>query len=272
MGIFGNNDEDDEDDPTHSAQAGDSGGGREIRQRVETLVDDLQAGHRQHTALVEQLDKSHEERAVAARALVRAALTDQAEVAPVSEQVIDRLTERELARPIAEKLLHSTADLHANGLSYAAVTEHALDALTEALSRLDTVRTNASREVIGGGASEVVLAAGLREYAGSVDGRRQIVVEATADAFEGIPRALARRAGRDPITTLVEMRTEQELGDPVGVETSSGELRRGTELAVAEREVVARLTDGIALAGIVVLTEGTVTQLGTLTGHRPYPE
>lgn len=275
MDIFGSgDDEDDEEYPKPAGQARDTeaggGGPTEIEQRVETTVDDVRSGRLRHADVVGRLDGSTEDRLVAARALVRAALHDPGAVGDVADGVIDRLAERELSRSVAESLLRSAEDLRTNGLDYATVAEGSLDALEEAHRRFESVRTGRPYEALGGGASEVVLAAELREYAGSVQGRRQLVVEATADAFEAVPKELARHAGLDPIDALVEMRTGHEMGDAVGVGTASGEVLDARELAVDEREVQARLTDGVALAGIVALTQGTVTQLGTLTGRDPY--
>lgn len=256
MDIFGNSDDED-DGPT------------ETQQRVETVVDALRAEQIQLSEVVQRLDGSIEEHPVAARVLLQVALHNSNAVEGIVEGVIDRLAERELARPVAENLLVSTESLRTNGIDYPTVAEGSLDALEEALRRIETVRTGRSEEVLGGGASEIVLATELRGHADSVGGRKQLVTEATADAFEAVPRALAQQANMDPIDTLVEMRSKYGAGDTVGINTEEGEFRNGGELAIDEMELRTRLTDGVALAGIVALTQGTVTQLGTLTGHDP---
>lgn len=275
MGIFRNDDEEtDEENSELEDQTQDTevrnNAATERQEHVEAIVDDIQSGQLQHADIVGRLDRSNEDRLVTARALVRTALHDPRAAEDAADGAIDRLAERELARPIAESLLRSAENLRTNNLDYATVAEGSLDALDEAYNQIGTVRTGRPQELLGGGASEIALAAELREYANSVRGGQRLVVEATADAFEAVPRKLARQAGLDPIDTLVEMRTEHEMGNGVGVETTIGELRDARDLTVDEREVVARLNDGVALAGIVALSKGTVTQLGTLTGYEPY--
>jgi thermosome len=60
--------------------------------------------------------------------------------------------------------------------------------------------------VVGGGAVETELLMKIREYAQTVGGRVQLAIEAYADAFESIPRALAENSGFDPIDKLVELK------------------------------------------------------------------
>lgn len=75
----------------------------------------------------------------------------------------------------------------------------------------------------GGGASEVMLAADLRNYAQGVRGREQFAIEAFADALEAIPRTLAENAGMDPIDSLVDLRSRHHDGDvTAGLDVSSG--------------------------------------------------
>ncbi|WP_287589200.1 thermosome subunit beta [Candidatus Borrarchaeum sp.] len=64
--------------------------------------------------------------------------------------------------------------------------------------------------VAGGGAPEIEVAKGLREYAGTIGGREQIAIEIFADALETIPKTLGENAGWDPITIIVELRAKHE--------------------------------------------------------------
>lgn len=114
----------------------------------------------------------------------------------------------------------------------------------------------------------------LRDYAATVGGREQLAVEATADAFEAVPRELARRAGLDPLDAVVDIRSEY-FGDAfVGIDTERGEIRDATasSMSVPAPAVRTRLTDGVALGIGVCWTQGPVSHLQTRTGHRPYSD
>ncbi|QFU81811.1 TCP-1/cpn60 chaperonin family protein [Natronorubrum aibiense] len=58
----------------------------------------------------------------------------------------------------------------------------------------------------GGGATELAVAQSLRRDALDVDGRKQLVLEAFADATEQFVSTLARNAGMDTLTTLTNLR------------------------------------------------------------------
>jgi thermosome len=58
----------------------------------------------------------------------------------------------------------------------------------------------------GGGAPEIELALQLRKYAQSVGGKKQMAIEAFADALEEIPMILAETSGEDPLDALMELR------------------------------------------------------------------
>ncbi|UPM44698.1 thermosome subunit alpha [Halocatena salina] len=92
------------------------------------------------------------------------------------------------------------------------------------------------REVLpGGGATEAMLAADLRDYAAGVRGRTQLAVMAFADALETIPRTLAKNAGMDPIDSLVDLRTRQHAGDhTAGLDVLMGDVRNMITAGVLE--------------------------------------
>lgn len=70
----------------------------------------------------------------------------------------------------------------------------------------------------GGGATEVAIARHLRDAAPGVGSRETLVIEAVADAFEAIPRLLARTAGMKPIDAMLDLRTAHSRGETdVGV-------------------------------------------------------
>ena len=77
---------------------------------------------------------------------------------------------------------------------------------------IDVVRTTReSGEVVGGAASsEIAISSAIREAAASITGRRQLAVEAFADAVDSIPRTIAENSGEDPIDSLVELRARHD--------------------------------------------------------------
>jgi thermosome len=107
-------------------------------------------------------------------------------------------------------------------------TEHVADELERALADALDVAAVAveSGEVLpGAGASELAIAAAVRDAAAGIEGRKQLAVEAFADAIDIIPRTLAENTGMDPIDALVSLRARREDGDVVGV-ISEGETGR----------------------------------------------
>ena len=99
-------------------------------------------------------------------------------------------------------------------------TDHVVDEIERALSdSLDVVvaAIEAGGVVPGAGATELAAANHVREAAAGVEGRRQLAIEAFADALDVIPRTLAENTGMDPIDALVDLRAERDDGDAVGI-------------------------------------------------------
>ncbi len=89
--------------------------------------------------------------------------------------------------------------------------------------------------VPGGGAPEVRVASGLREYAASLKGREQIAVNRFADAIEIIPKTLAENAGHDPIDIIVALRAEHGAGKfLMGVDVLAGKTKDMVKVGVLE--------------------------------------
>ncbi|WP_456475604.1 thermosome subunit beta [Candidatus Pyrohabitans sp.] len=126
--------------------------------------------------------------------------------------------------------------------------------------------------VPGGGAPEIEVARGLRDYAKTVGGREQLAIESFADALEVVPRALAENAGLDPIDMLVELRSKHEKdGANYGLNVYTGEavdmlkdgvvepLRVKTQAIASASEVavmILRIDDVIAAKGLSSSGEG----------------
>jgi archaeal chaperonin len=78
--------------------------------------------------------------------------------------------------------------------------------------------------VAGGGAPEMAIAKGLREYADSISGREQLAIMAFAEALEVVPKTLAENAGLDQIDVLVDLRAAQEKNHHMGLDVFQGEV------------------------------------------------
>jgi len=124
-------------------------------------------------------------------------------------------------------------------------TEHVVNELERALEdALDVVTAalDAGGVVPGAGASEVTIANYIREEAAGVEGRKQLAVDAYADAVDLVPRTLAENTGMDPIDALVDLRAEFEAGNTAGVlsEGQTGVVADPIEYGVLDPAAVKR--------------------------------
>jgi thermosome len=136
-------------------------------------------------------------------------------------------------------------------------TEHVVDELERALNdALDVVTAALDKGgvVPGAGATEVQVADHIRASAAAVEGRKQLAVEAFADAVDLLPRTLATNAGMDPIDALVDLRSRTEAGETVGViaEGQTGRVGDPIEAGVVDpaevkREAVASATEAATM-------------------------
>jgi thermosome len=117
-------------------------------------------------------------------------------------------------------------------------TEHVVREVERAVEdAMGVARVTLLDELVlpGGGASEIELAAALRDFADGVEGREQLAVEAFADAMEVIPRTLAENAGLDSIDSLVALRARHDAGETsAGLDAYTGEVIDMYELEVVE--------------------------------------
>ncbi len=124
-------------------------------------------------------------------------------------------------------------------------TEHVVDELERALGDALDVVTAALDEggVVGGaGATEIAIADRIRDEAASVEGRKQLAVEAFADAVDVLPRTLAANTGMDPIDALVDLRAEHESTGRAGIisEGQTGVIDDPIEYGVLDPAAVKR--------------------------------
>jgi len=145
-------------------------------------------------------------------------------------------------------------------------TEHVVDELERALNdALDTViaALDAGGVVPGAGATEIAIADHIRSEAASIEGRKQLAVEAFADAVDVLPRTLAENTGLDAIDALVDLRAEHEsegiagiisegqtgvVGDPVdyGILDPAAVKREAVDSATEAATMIVRIDDVIS--------------------------
>jgi chaperonin GroEL (HSP60 family) len=145
-------------------------------------------------------------------------------------------------------------------------TEHLIDELERAIDdALDVVTASIETGgvVPGAGATEIAIASHIRDRAASIEGRRQLAVEAFADAVDVLPRTLASNVGMDPIDALVELRSRHDsegragiiaegqtgiVGDPIdyGVLDPAAVKREAVESATEAATMIARIDDVIS--------------------------
>ncbi|MFB6188341.1 MAG: thermosome subunit alpha [Halapricum sp.] len=124
-------------------------------------------------------------------------------------------------------------------------TEHVVDEVERALKdALDVVTAALDKGgvVPGAGATEIAIAAYVREHAASIEGRKQLAVDAFADAVDVLPRTLAENTGMDPIDALVDLRADYEGGDLTGVisEGQTGVIADPLEYGILDPAAVKR--------------------------------
>ncbi len=118
-------------------------------------------------------------------------------------------------------------------------TEHVVDEVERAVHDGISVISAAIEDgkiVAGGGAPEIEVAKGLREYADTVGGREALAVNAFADAMDIVPRTLAENAGLDPIDILVQLRSahEKKDGKNIGIDVISGKTLNTLDHGIVE--------------------------------------
>ncbi|RQH03226.1 thermosome subunit alpha [Natrarchaeobius oligotrophus] len=145
-------------------------------------------------------------------------------------------------------------------------TEHVVDELERAIGdALDVVATalDSGEVVPGAGATEIAIADRIRQEAAGIEGRKQLAVNAFADALDVVPRTLAANTGQDPIDALVDLRAAHEsegraglitdgedvtIDDPFeyGVVDPADVKREAVESATEAATMIVRIDDVIA--------------------------
>ena len=103
------------------------------------------------------------------------------------------------------------------------VTEQISRALDDALGVV-AATIEEGKVLIGGGACEIDLVKGLRDYGESVSGREQLAILKYAEALEVIPRTLIENAGLDTINLIADLKAAHEDSPFIGINVFSGEV------------------------------------------------
>ncbi|MEM2122649.1 MAG: thermosome subunit alpha [Candidatus Bathyarchaeia archaeon] len=101
-----------------------------------------------------------------------------------------------------------------NILLRGANTQLLLDAETAVRSVFKTISVlwRDRRVVAGGGALELEIARHLRDYSKQISGKKQLVIDAIAEAFHSIPSVLIQNAGLRPVDVLPNLRFRHSQG------------------------------------------------------------
>ncbi|MGC9435137.1 MAG: thermosome subunit alpha [Methanomicrobiales archaeon] len=152
------------------------------------------------------------------------------------------------------------------------VVEEIGRAINDALQAVVTAM-NEKKMVPGGGASEMEVAAALRQYAQEVGGRQQISINAFASAIEAVPRTIAENAGLDPVDTFVALRNAHAGGESCGgIDVDTGAVVDMVEQGVVEPLTVkSNALTSAADAAIMVLRIDDVISSGEGGGGGEMP-
>lgn len=127
--------------------------------------------------------------------------------------------------------------------------------------------------LVGGGAPEVRVAARLREWANSLEGRPQLAAQKFAEGLETIPLVLAENAGMDPLDTQVQLRSKATSGKATfGIDVINGkvadlESQNVIEPLAVKEQVVNAATE----AACMILRIDDVIAASKTSSHAPSP-
>ena len=166
-------------------------------------------------------------------------------------------------------------------------TSHVVDEIERAVD--DAIGVVAAtvedkKVVAGGGAPEIAISKGLKEYADTISGREQLAVSAFAEALEIVPKTLAENAGLDSIDALVDLRAAHEKSLYMGLDVFKGEVadmyragvvepqrvkKQAMQSAAEAAEMILRIDDVIASTGAGRAEMEGMEGMGGMPGGMP---
>lgn len=107
-------------------------------------------------------------------------------------------------------------------------TDHIVDevkrAVEDAIGVVSTIMVD-NVVVAGAGSSEIYLSMKIKDYAETLSGKEQIVLESYAKALEIIPKSLAENSGLDPIDIVANLKSEhKKLNTSSGINVYTGKV------------------------------------------------
>ena len=138
--------------------------------------------------------------------------------------------------------------------------------------------------VAGGGAPEIAIAKGLKDFADTISGREQLAIGAFAAALEVVPKTLAENAGLDSIDALVDLRAAHEKSPYMGLNVFSGDVtdmkkagviepkrvkKQAIQSAAEAAEMILRIDDMIASTRTSAPDMGGMEGMGGMPGGMP---
>merc|ERR1719356_1020828 len=111
------------------------------------------------------------------------------------------------------------------------------------------------RMLPGGGATEMELAARMKEKAKAIAGTRQYAYRAVADALEVIPRSLAHNCGADVVRLMTDLRARHAAsgGTNWGIDGSKGTVADVKALGIMDTFAVKQQTLRTAVEAAAML-------------------
>merc|ERR1719401_630615 len=111
------------------------------------------------------------------------------------------------------------------------------------------------RMLPGGGATEMELAARMKEKAKAITGTRQYAYRAVADALEVIPRSLAHNCGADVVRVMTDLRSRHAVPGGVnwGIDGSKGTVADVRALGIMDTFAVKKQTLQTAVEAAAML-------------------
>jgi T-complex protein 1 subunit eta len=130
--------------------------------------------------------------------------------------------------------------------------------------------------VAGGGAIDMEISKALREYARSIRGKQQLVVNSFARAMEVIPRLLAENSGFDSSDILNKLRHKHHTSDEgkwFGVDVIKGDIINTFEIFVWEPQLVKinALNSATEAACVILSIDETIKNQESEAANRAAP-
>jgi len=126
--------------------------------------------------------------------------------------------------------------------------------------------------VAGGGSPEAYIAAQLKEWANSFDGREQLAIKKYAEALEVIPLTIAENAGMDPIDTMVSLRVKQNQGRKwTGIDAKNTKIADMLAINIIEPVVVKEqiIKSATESANMILRIDDVIAISGAPSGGPP---